>query len=326
MATLDPDLIVGIYSGMSEDEYKTLSQIAPTLVQSGAYVDWGMPWQEESRMIGRALGQSAQAETLIAAIEARVTEARAAHPEFGGAQAVIGQMGETEVCGTPRKVVPLGPHMLDLMLSLGVQPAGFAETQYINEEAFGKPVEQIAYLGPYVETMPINVGDRADPNLEVLALIKPDLILSELREEDQRALLQQIAPTIAFRGNRADEWQRTIEPVAQALNLPQEAVRVISEHEAYLAEKRAELAPRVAQFPRIMFVPQNQEGVLAIFTPNSWAGDLLVDLGFELVHLPGDDTSVNASVEIMPTLSTDLIIVRASGTATPELAEEMCNC
>ena len=60
---------------MSEDVYKTLSQIAPTLVQSGEYVDFGMPWQEETRMIGSAVGQSAKAETLIAGIEGQFAAA-----------------------------------------------------------------------------------------------------------------------------------------------------------------------------------------------------------------------------------------------------------
>jgi len=34
-------------------------------------------------------------------------------------------MGETQVCGTPTKVVVLGPHMLDILLSLGLLGGGF---------------------------------------------------------------------------------------------------------------------------------------------------------------------------------------------------------
>ena len=232
-------------------------------------------------------------------------------------------MGETEVCGTPTKIIALGPHMFDMLLALGVQATGFAETQYINEDEWGTPVGNILYLGDYVETMPINVGDRRDPNLEVITSLQPDLILSELRDEAQLQLLQQIAPTLAYRGNQADEWQRTIVSIANALNIPDEATRVIAEHEAYLEEKRAELAPIIAEYPRVSFTAQNQEGVLATFTTNSWAGDLLADLGFELAYFPGDGTATEASVEQMPELATDTFIIGASGTATPELAEEV---
>jgi len=233
-------------------------------------------------------------------------------------------MGETQVCGTPTKVVVLGPHMLDILLSLGLQAAGFAETSQINEEEFGKPVGAIAYLEPYVTELPINVGSREEPNLEVLTLLKPDLILSELRDEDQLALLQQIAPTLAYRGNRTAEWQRTIVPIATALNIPAEADRVIDEYAAFLAEKRAELAPIIAAHPRLIFMPRNQDGRITIFTPKSWAGDLLVNLGFELVYVAdGEEVDTEASVEIMPTFNTDTIIVGASGTTTPAIAQEM---
>ena len=247
----------------------------------------------------------------------------ASAPTSDDCRVITHDMGETEVCGTPKTVIALGPHMLDILLSLGVQAAGFAETQYINEKDWGKPVGNILYLGDYVETMPVNVGDRQDPNLEVMTALKPDLILSELRDEPQLELLQQIAPTIAYRGNQADDWQRTIVPIAAALNIPAEADRVMAEHEAYLEEKRAELAPLVAEYPRISFVSQNQEGVISTFTSVSWAGGLLEDLGFELAFLPGDSTATELSVEQMPELATDTIIVGASGTATPELAQEL---
>ncbi len=35
-------------------------------------------------------------------------------------------MGETQVCGQPQKIVALSPHLLDLLLSLNRQPAGYA--------------------------------------------------------------------------------------------------------------------------------------------------------------------------------------------------------
>lgn len=95
IAALRPDLIVGTYSGITENDYRTLSQIGPTLAQSGEYADYAMPWQEQTRMIGRALGRSDRAEQLIAGVEARFTEARAAHPEFDGATALLAQEGES---------------------------------------------------------------------------------------------------------------------------------------------------------------------------------------------------------------------------------------
>lgn len=89
IAALQPDLIIAVSAGITDADYATLSQIAPTLAQSADYVDFGVPWQEQTRVIGRALGKAAQAEELVAATEARFVELAAAHPEFAGATATI---------------------------------------------------------------------------------------------------------------------------------------------------------------------------------------------------------------------------------------------
>jgi iron complex transport system substrate-binding protein len=98
IAALDPDLIVGVSSGMTEEEYDTLSQIAPTLAQSGDYVDYGMPWQEGTRMIGEAVGRPDEAEAMIADVEGQQAAARSANPEFEGAEATVSYvMDETNI-------------------------------------------------------------------------------------------------------------------------------------------------------------------------------------------------------------------------------------
>lgn len=90
IAQLQPDLIVGLYSGLTQEEYDRLAQIAPTIAQPAEYVDWGIPWQEQTITIGRALGKEAEAETLVADVEGQFAAAREQNPEFNGANAVIG--------------------------------------------------------------------------------------------------------------------------------------------------------------------------------------------------------------------------------------------
>lgn len=89
IAALRPDLILGVFSGLTEDEYRTLSAIAPTVAQPAVYVDWGVPWQEQTRVVGRALGREARAEDAVAAVEARFAAARSTHPEFADARGVV---------------------------------------------------------------------------------------------------------------------------------------------------------------------------------------------------------------------------------------------
>lgn len=86
---LQPDLILGLYSAMTPEQYAQLSQIAPTVAQPAAYVDWGVPWQELTRTVGRAVGKAEEAERVVTEVEARFQAVQEAHPEFVGATAVV---------------------------------------------------------------------------------------------------------------------------------------------------------------------------------------------------------------------------------------------
>ncbi|MET0909486.1 MAG: ABC transporter substrate-binding protein [Ilumatobacteraceae bacterium] len=87
IAALDPDVIIGLYAGLTEEEFAQLSEIAPTVAQPGEYVDWGIPWQEETIAIGRIVGKADEAAALVADVEGQIAAVRGAHPEFEGATA-----------------------------------------------------------------------------------------------------------------------------------------------------------------------------------------------------------------------------------------------
>ncbi len=81
---LKPDLISAVTSGITQDEYDKLSQIAPTIAQSSAYINFGMPWQAATQMVGDAVGKSATAEKAVADVETLFEEARTQNPQFDG--------------------------------------------------------------------------------------------------------------------------------------------------------------------------------------------------------------------------------------------------
>jgi iron complex transport system substrate-binding protein len=89
IAALQPDLILALYSGVTQEQYELLTQIAPTVAQPAAYVDYGIPWQEMTRTVGKVVGQAEEAEALIAGVEERFAQVRAEHPEFVGATSVV---------------------------------------------------------------------------------------------------------------------------------------------------------------------------------------------------------------------------------------------
>jgi iron complex transport system substrate-binding protein len=84
VAALEPDLIMAVTAGLTQAEYETLSNIAPVVVQPEEFPAFGTPWQDQTLVTGRALGQEERAEELVAEVEAQFEETLAAHPELEG--------------------------------------------------------------------------------------------------------------------------------------------------------------------------------------------------------------------------------------------------
>jgi len=77
-----PDLILAPYSGLTEEQYDTLSDIAPVV----AFPDdpWTTPWDETIRITATALGRSEQGEKILSDIDAFFADEAEKHPEFAG--------------------------------------------------------------------------------------------------------------------------------------------------------------------------------------------------------------------------------------------------
>ncbi|MDX3798341.1 iron-siderophore ABC transporter substrate-binding protein [Streptomyces sp. AK04-3B] len=89
IAALRPDLILSVYGGITEEQYESLSKFAPVVAQPKEYNDYGVPWQEQTETIGKALGKSAQAAAVVEETEGKIDAAVAAHPGFKGKSAVM---------------------------------------------------------------------------------------------------------------------------------------------------------------------------------------------------------------------------------------------
>lgn len=89
IAAQKPDLIFAIYETIDRQTYDRLSQIAPTVIQSGDYADEETPWDVQLLTTGTALGKRELAEQLVDEVKRRITEARQANPEFEGKTLVV---------------------------------------------------------------------------------------------------------------------------------------------------------------------------------------------------------------------------------------------
>ena len=88
IAALKPDLIVATNAGVDEDTYKKLSQIAPTIPQSGqdAFFE---PWKTQAAAIARAAFKFDEMAALVKAVEDRFTEIAKNNPRFSGKKALL---------------------------------------------------------------------------------------------------------------------------------------------------------------------------------------------------------------------------------------------
>ncbi|WP_435825158.1 iron-siderophore ABC transporter substrate-binding protein [Nocardiopsis alba] len=82
VADTAPDVILAAYSGLTQEDYDTLSEIAPVV----AYPEtaWGTPWREMIEINSRALGLEEEGRELVTELEGEIEEAVAAHPEIEG--------------------------------------------------------------------------------------------------------------------------------------------------------------------------------------------------------------------------------------------------
>jgi iron complex transport system substrate-binding protein len=94
IADTQPDIILAGYSGVTEEEYATLSEIAPTV----AYPDaaWLTPWRDVILTDSAALGLADEGEALVDSLEQQVEEATA-DSSFEGKKAAFFYMSAADL-------------------------------------------------------------------------------------------------------------------------------------------------------------------------------------------------------------------------------------
>ena len=88
IAMLKPDLIVAVNAGLDADTYQKLSEIAPTIAQSGDDAFFEL-WRQQAAAIGAAVFKKAEMATLVEAVDAKFAAVAQANPTFKDRTAVL---------------------------------------------------------------------------------------------------------------------------------------------------------------------------------------------------------------------------------------------
>jgi ferric hydroxamate transport system substrate-binding protein len=147
---------------------------------------------------------------------------------FTGAQTRIihHSMGETEISGTPDRIVALDWSASENLFAMGVQPIAVSDLdgmkKYLRPEG----------LSPNI----VDVGLPEAPNLETILGLKPDLILGEkLSHSELYDELSSIAPTIIYDNSpplnstlpHLEALEQNIMLIADAINLQDIGVQIV---------------------------------------------------------------------------------------------------
>ncbi|NKW81500.1 iron-siderophore ABC transporter substrate-binding protein [Ochrobactrum pecoris] len=175
----------------------------------------------------------------------------------------------------PSKIVTLEWAATEILLSLGIVPAGVADLagyrQWVNIEN-----DKLSAA--------VDVGGRQQPSLEALMRLKPDLIVtSALRHGAIAARLNEIAPTMLLdtRSEKSDFYRNMeagLSTAGKAVGREPEARMEWASFEGRLSTVRAKRSSQETKI--VIALPLPGVARLRIFTSNSAAMTTLTKAGF----------------------------------------------
>jgi iron complex transport system substrate-binding protein len=254
-----------------------------------------------------------RAAVLLAALLAGVTLAAcssdpvASTSTGGETQQITHSMGTTTVPLHPSRVVVLDSDKIDTAVSLGITPIGATQPPDITDWP--------SYLGADVSGMK-SVGQIAEPDLEAIAALKPDLILgSKFRQEKFYDELSAIAPTV-FTEKVGITWKENFLLDGKALGQEQKAKDLLATYETRAKDLGTKI-PDAANV-KVSIVRFMPTGDIRVYGPDGFSGIVIGDVGLgrpsrQQLADKSDKRFDKVSPERIADLDGDIMFVTALG-------------
>jgi iron complex transport system substrate-binding protein len=171
IAKLTPDVILAAYSGLTEEDYKKLSEIAPVVAHPE--LAYGTPWQESTTIIGKALGKETEAEKLISDTEATIKEKVAEYPQIEGKTFIYGNLEPAKGDGV--NVYTANDNRPRFLSSIGMKLAPVVEEKSKGSKEFFLP-----WSAEKANELESDVFVTWVPDSSTAKAIKSDPLLSQI--------------------------------------------------------------------------------------------------------------------------------------------------
>ncbi|MFE9725467.1 ABC transporter substrate-binding protein [Streptomyces sp. NPDC005794] len=220
-------------------------------------------------------------------------------------------MGNIKVPVAPKRVVVLDSAELDSALTLGVKPVGATHTGTESGYLSYLPEEKVAGIE--------DVGEMMTPNLEAIAGLKPDLILtSKIRHGDTYDELAKIAPTVMTE-NTGYPWKENFQVHANALGKVPAAEKVIAAYDTHVGEVTEALGGKEKAAATEVNIVRFVEGAdIRIYGRQNYIATILADVGLgrpAVVDKAKDGFSYDVSPEKIDQADADVIFHSTYGDA-----------
>ena len=216
--------------------------------------------------------------------------------------------------GPPQRVISLTPSLTEIVMILG------ARDRLVGVDQFSRRSPDVAKLGD-VSKLPI-AGDFVAPNVEVIARMKPDLIVFDAAQAKAAASLAGAGyRTLSIEMHSIADVRAALVQVADALGRAAEgekAVQAIDEAIATAKESRS-----LTSKPRVLWIIDRAPGALSGLIgagPGSYGDELLRLVGSQNVLAPTSIRYPKISREALERLEIDLVI-DSSGAAQESMKE-----
>ena len=213
-------------------------------------------------------GNTGSTASQTAAVTAAPSASLAAAADTEAPRVIKHAMGEETLTGTPERVVILTNEGTEALLTLGIKPVGAVQS-WSGDPWYDHIKDDMQEV--------TDVGDELQPNVELIASLKPDLIIgTKVRQEKIYEQLKQIAPTV-FSETLAGDWKTNFRLYAEALNKQEEGQQAMDAFDKRVAEAKEKLGSKTETKVSIARFSASQ---VRIYQKETFSGVLLNQLGF----------------------------------------------